>query len=205
MALSLKDRESSLPIRCLFQVSQAFIQFSNHVSLLSGQNLLVAAATKKVGSVEDSQRTCVKQLLLSFWWDSFPVTDEVLLNLSADHYLVDFPGKGFPNPVNLEALCLSTGSQCLSIMFTYNQKDVRPIRWAAKWEVPCSVYNAHFSAQVFEGKIRLRIIHGSANSVSLINVFNFYLCLCIKSVTLESNNDIYMQNDTLEYDNQFCF
>ena len=32
----------------------------------------------------------------------------------------------------------------------------------------------------------------------------FYLCLCVKSVTLESNNDIHMQNNTLEYDNQFC-
>ena len=26
----------------------------------------------------------------------------------------------------------------------------------------------------------------------------FYLCLCIKSVTLESSNDIHMQNNTLE-------
>ena len=33
----------------------------------------------------------------------------------------------------------------------------------------------------------------------------FYLCLGIKSVTLESNNDVCMQNNTLEYDNQFCF
>ena len=33
----------------------------------------------------------------------------------------------------------------------------------------------------------------------------FYVCLCVKSVTLESNNDIHIQNNTLVYDNQFCF
>ena len=45
---------------------------------------------------------------------------------------------------------------------------------------------------------------GSTNSVSYVNVFNS-LCLCVKSVTLESNNDIHMQNNTLEYDNRLCF
>ena len=33
MALFLKGRESSLPIKCLFQVSKAFVQFTNHVCL----------------------------------------------------------------------------------------------------------------------------------------------------------------------------
>ena len=32
----------------------------------------------------------------------------------------------------------------------------------------------------------------------------FYLCLCIKSVTLESNNDMCMQNNTL-HDKWVCF
>lgn len=33
MALFLKGRESSLPIKCLFQVSKAFVQFTNQVCL----------------------------------------------------------------------------------------------------------------------------------------------------------------------------
>ena len=33
MALFLKGRESSLPIKCLFQVSNTFVQFTNHVCL----------------------------------------------------------------------------------------------------------------------------------------------------------------------------
>ena len=32
----------------------------------------------------------------------------------------------------------------------------------------------------------------------LFKCFNSYLCLCIKSITLESNNDICMQNNTLD-------
>ena len=40
----------------------------------------------------------------------------------------------------------------------------------------------------------------------LYNCFKFfYLYLCIKSVTLESNNDTCVQNNTLEYNNRFCF
>ena len=34
-------------------------------------------------------------------------------------------------------------------------------------------------------------------------VLIFYLCLCTENVTLESNKDICMQNNTLEYDNRF--
>ena len=33
----------------------------------------------------------------------------------------------------------------------------------------------------------------------------FYLCLYVKSVTLESNNNIHMQNNTLKYNNLSCF
>ena len=45
---------------------------------------------------------------------------------------------------------------------------------------------------------------GNANSTSIC-MFFFYLYICVKSVTLENNNDIQMQNNTLQYDNQFCF
>ena len=43
---------------------------------------------------------------------------------------------------------------------------------------------------------------GHAHSVS-IQKFLILLCLYIKSVTLESNIDVYMQNNTVEYDHWF--
>ena len=46
---------------------------------------------------------------------------------------------------------------------------------------------------------------GSINSVSIEMSLILYLCLCVKSVTLESNNGIRMQTNNLEYDNRFCF
>ena len=46
---------------------------------------------------------------------------------------------------------------------------------------------------------------GRANFISILMFLIFYLGLCINSVTLESNNAIHMQNNTLECDHQCCF
>ena len=44
---------------------------------------------------------------------------------------------------------------------------------------------------------------GSTNPVSIYMFLILYLCLYIKSITLESNNVIHIQNNTLKYDNLF--
>ena len=46
---------------------------------------------------------------------------------------------------------------------------------------------------------------GSTNPVLYKHFKLFYLCLCVKNVTLECSNNIHIQNNTLEYDNRFCF
>ena len=46
---------------------------------------------------------------------------------------------------------------------------------------------------------------GSTNSVSIEILLILLFMLRVKSVTLESSNDICMQNNTVEYDNWFCF
>ena len=46
---------------------------------------------------------------------------------------------------------------------------------------------------------------GSTNSV-LIQMFLIILfMLCVKSVTLESDSNVWMQNNTLVYNNPFCW
>ena len=64
--------------------------------------------------------------------------------------------------------------------------------------------NAHFFAQNFEGKYKDAHYTGVVLILGLYKCFKFfYLCLCLKSVTLESNDTIRMQNDSQEYDHQF--
>ena len=93
--------------------------------------------------------------------------------------------------------------------FTYETHHLPPCLSALaplKQNIPYfAKYNAQFFAQIFEGKLRMRIVH-VVLVMYLYKCFKFfYLCLCIKSVTLKSNNNIHMQNNTLEYDNWLCF
>ena len=54
------------------------------------------------------------------------------------------------------------------------------------------MYNVHFLPKFLREKY--------------INIFNsFIYAYVLKSVILESNNDIHMQNSAPEYDNGFCF
>lgn len=133
MALFLQDRNPAYPsgvcAKCLKPVFNSQI-----ISIYLVVRTYCAAATKNAGSTGWSRDLCevaAAEFLVRF----IPSHgDEVcyLPNLSADHHLMGSPGKEFPNPVNLEALCLNTDSECLSGMFSYNQKGFRPTQWAAE-------------------------------------------------------------------------
>ena len=66
------------------------------------------------------------------------------------------------------------------------------------------MYNEQLFAQNFEGKIN-NVYYIWVVLIPYLYKCFLYLCLSVKSVNLENNNNTRMQNYTLEYDNQFCF